>query len=226
MDGRESSAPRTLLWTAACRSWGMAHVSRHGSQRRALGYKGHRWERTAGFLSFLPLFTFYISSSNMSFYFFFPPPLQVLLLPCGKVLSFAQWHDESHGMPLVGGALSPLGCLRSHVRLMYQSPRDSFALWLEQPTIHPNYGRPHHRTYTHSSSLASLNAQTHTRAGRRKHGRAVTHLNSKGDAAVTPALSPGFGVFAPPAMLPDAKLLIKLKPIPLEHSTLPAIFFN
>ena len=31
-------------------------------------------------------------------------------------------------MALVGGALSPLGCPRSHVRLMYQSPRDSFAL--------------------------------------------------------------------------------------------------
>lgn len=61
-------------------------------------------------------------------FYFFSPPLQVLPLPCGEVLSFAQWRDESHGMPLVGGALSPLGCLRSRVRLMYQSPRDSFAL--------------------------------------------------------------------------------------------------
>lgn len=43
------------------------------SQRRALGYKGHRRERTAGFLSFLPLFTFYISSSDMSSSYFFSP---------------------------------------------------------------------------------------------------------------------------------------------------------
>lgn len=41
------------------------------SQRRALSYKGHRRERTAGFLSCPPLFTFYISSSDMSFYDFF-----------------------------------------------------------------------------------------------------------------------------------------------------------
>lgn len=155
----------------------MPHVSR--TQRRALGYKGHRRERTAGFLSFLPLFTFRISSPDMSFYlfiYFFPPPLQVLLLPCGEVPSFARWCDESHGMPLVGGALSPLGCLRSHVRLMYQSPRDSFALWLEQPTIHPNYGGPHHRTYTHSSSLASLNAHTRRRAGGSTDGQSRTRI--------------------------------------------------
>lgn len=141
------------------------------SQRQALSYKGHRREGTAGFRSFLPLFTFYISSSDIFF-----PPLQVLLLPCGGVLSFAQWRDESHGMPLVGGALSPLGCLRSHVRLMYQSPRDSFALWLEQPTIHPNYGGPHHRTYTHSSSLASLNAHTRGRVGRSADGQSRTWI--------------------------------------------------
>lgn len=61
-------------------------------------------------------------------------------------------------MALVGGALSPLSCLRSHVRLMYQSPRDSFALWLEQPSIHPNYGGLHHGTDTHSFTYA----QTHT----------------------------------------------------------------
>lgn len=84
------------------------------------------------------------------------------VLPCSEVLSFAQWRDESHGMALVGGALSPLSCLRSHVRLMYQSPRDSFALWLEQPTIHPNYGRLHHRTYTHSSLFAFSYTRTHT----------------------------------------------------------------
>lgn len=49
-------------------------------------------------------------------------------------------------------------------------------------------------------------------------------LNSKGDAAVTPALSQCFGVFAnpptPPAMSPDVKLLIKPRPIPLEQSEL------
>lgn len=49
-------------------------------------------------------------------------------------------------------------------------------------------------------------------------------LNSKGDAAVTPALSQGFSVFAPPAMFPDVKLLIKLRPIPLERGELPAMF--
>lgn len=53
-----------------------------------------------------------------------------------------------------------------------------------------------------------------------------TDLNSKGDAAVTPALSQGVSMFVPPAMFPDVKPLIKLKPIPLEHSMLPAIFFN
>lgn len=52
---------------------------------------------------------------------------------------------------------------------------------------------------------------------------AHTDLKSKGDAAVTPALSQRFGVFAPPAMSPDAKLLIKPRPIPLEHSEPPAL---
>lgn len=49
-------------------------------------------------------------------------------------------------------------------------------------------------------------------------------LNSKGDAAVAPALSQGFSVFVPPAMFPDVKLLIKLRPIPLERGELPAMF--
>lgn len=80
-------------------------------------------------------------------------------LPCSEVLSFAHRRNESHGMALVGGALSPLGCLRSHVRLMYQSPRDSFALWLEQPTIHPDYGGLHRRTDAHSF----LPTNTHTK---------------------------------------------------------------
>lgn len=53
---------------------------------------------------------------------------------------------------------------------------------------------------------------------------AHTNLNSKGDAAVTPALSQRFSVFAPPAMSPDVKLLIKPRPIPLEHSELLAMF--
>ncbi|PWA25899.1 hypothetical protein CCH79_00001530 [Gambusia affinis] len=39
-----------------------------------------------------------------------------------------QQHNESHELALVGGVLSPLTRLRSHVRLMYQSPRDSLAL--------------------------------------------------------------------------------------------------
>lgn len=52
-----------------------------------------------------------------------------------------------------------------------------------------------------------------------------TSLNSKGDAAVTQALSQGFSLFVRPAMSPDIKPLIKLKLIPLEHSMLPAIFF-
>ena len=132
----------------------------------------------------------------------------------GRFYLFAHWHNESHGMALVGGALSPLSCLRSHVRLMYQSPRDSIALWLEQPTIHPNYRGLLHRTATHTLVLL------------RSHTRADTDSNSKGDAAVTRALSQGFSVFVPPAMFPDVKPLIKLKPVPLEHSTLPAIFFN
>lgn len=51
-----------------------------------------------------------------------------------------------------------------------------------------------------------------------------TSLNSKGDAAVTQALSQAFSMFVPPVMSPDVKPLIKLKLIPLEHSTLPAIF--
>lgn len=51
-----------------------------------------------------------------------------------------------------------------------------------------------------------------------------TDLNSKGDAEVTRALSQGFSMFVPPAMFPDVKPLIKRKPIPLEHSMLPAIF--
>lgn len=51
-------------------------------------------------------------------------------------------------------------------------------------------------------------------------------LNSKGDAAVTQALSLAFSVFVPAAMFPDVKPLIRLKPIPLEHSMLAAIFFN
>lgn len=58
------------------------------------------------------------------------------------------------------------------------------------------------------------------------HTQPDVDLNSKGDAAVTHALSQGCSVFAPPAMFPDVKLLIKLKPIPLEHSTLKAIIFN
>lgn len=44
---------------------------------------------------------------------------------------------------LVGGALRLLGCPRSHVRLMYQSPRDSLRLWLEQPTVCPDSGSFH-----------------------------------------------------------------------------------
>lgn len=66
----------------------------------------------------------------------------------------------------------------------------------------------------HSFSLS----HTHTQVG--------ADLNSKGDAEVTRALSQGFSMFVPPAMFPDVKPLIKLKPIPLEHSMLPAIFFN
>lgn len=58
------------------------------------------------------------------------------------------------------------------------------------------------------------------------HAQSDTNLNSKGDAAVTQALSQGFSMFVPQAMFPDVKPLIKLKPIPLEHSTLTAIFFN
>lgn len=49
-------------------------------------------------------------------------------------------------------------------------------------------------------------------------------LNSKGDAAVTPALSHSISVFVPPARFPDVKLLIKLRPIPLQRSQLPAMF--
>lgn len=66
----------------------------------------------------------------------------------------------------------------------------------------------------------------HTLSPSLAHAPTDTDLNSKGDAAVTRALSQGFSVFVPPAMFPDVKPLIKLKPIPLEHSTLPAIFFN
>lgn len=98
---------------------------------------------------------------------------------------------------------------------MYQSPRDSFALWLEQPTVQHNYGRIHQQGgYT----LFLFDSHTHTQMD--------MDLNSKGDAAVTQALSQGFSMFVPPAMFPDVKPLIKLKPIPLERSTLPAIFFN
>lgn len=53
---------------------------------------------------------------------------------------------------------------------------------------------------------------------------ARSDLNSKGDAAVTPALSHSIRVFVPPARFPDVKLLIKLRPIPLERSQLPAMF--
>lgn len=48
--------------------------------------------------------------------------------------------------------------------------------------------------------------------------------NRKGDAAVTPALSQDFSMFVPPAMFRDVKLLIKLKPIPLECNMLAATF--
>ena len=92
-------------------------------------------------------------------------------LPGTEVLSFAHGHNESHVMALVGGVLSPLSCPRSHVRLMYQSPRDSLALWLEQPTVNHSYGGLHHRMNTHLFS----------------HTPADTDLNSKGDAAVTRA---------------------------------------
>lgn len=51
-------------------------------------------------------------------------------------------------MALFGGALFLLGCLRSHVRLMHQSPTDSFRLWLEQPTVRPDSGSFHRRTLT------------------------------------------------------------------------------
>lgn len=53
---------------------------------------------------------------------------------------------------------------------------------------------------------------------------ARSDLNSRGDAAVTPALSQSISVFVPPARFPDVKLLIKLRPIPLERSQLPATF--
>lgn len=71
---------------------------------------------------------------------FFSAPLQVFgALP---VLSFAWWPDKSHG-PRRWGLL---GCPRSHVRLMYQSPRDSLRLWLEQPTVRPDSGSFHRGT--------------------------------------------------------------------------------
>lgn len=72
----------------------------------------------------------------------------------------------------------------------------------------------------HSFSHTLTHTHTHTRT------QVGTDLNSKGDAEVTRALSQGFSMFVPPAMFPDVKPLIKLKPIPLEHSMLPAIFFN
>lgn len=87
------------------------------------------------------------------------------VLPCREVLSFTRWHNESHGMALVGRALSPLSYLRSHVRLMYQSPRDSFALWLEQPTIHPSYGGASPQDgCTHSFSFSLAHTHTWSRA--------------------------------------------------------------
>lgn len=108
-------------------------------------------------------------------------------------------------MTILGGALRLLGCPRSHVRLMYQSPTDSLRLWLEQPTVRPDSGSCHRGTLPPRSPSQVL-------------------TSSKGDAAVTPALSQRFGLFAPPAMSPDVKLLIKPRPIPLEHSELPVMF--
>lgn len=106
--------------------------------------------------------------------FFFSAPLQVLgALP---VLSFAWWPDGSHG-PRRWGLL---GCSRSHVRLMYQSPRDSFKIVIRAADRPPRQWKLSPRDTSPSFSLSSAHAD----------------LNSKGDAAVTPALSQCLGVFA------------------------------
>lgn len=132
--------------------------------------------------------------------YLFPGPLQVSgALPILSRL-VAWWIT----WPSSVGALRLLDCPRSHVRLMYQSPRDSLRLWLEQPTVRPDSGSFH--------------------CGTPSPTPAHTDGNSKGDAAVTPALSQCFGGLAPPVMSPDVKLLIKPRPIPLEHSQLPAMF--
>lgn len=133
------------------------------SQHRSLNYKGHHRGIAAGSLSFLtPLFTFYIfmpsmssSSFNLLFRCQFCHAARFFLLPAG-IMNHMAWH-------WLAGALSPLTCPRSHVRLMYQSPRDSFALWLEQSTIHPNDGGLHHRTDMHSFSGSRTHTHTHER---------------------------------------------------------------
>lgn len=70
---------------------------------------------------------------------------QLLSRCLGLSLSSFPGGQMNH-MALVGGALQLLGCPRTHVRLMYQSPRDFLRLWLGQPTVCSDSGSFHRGT--------------------------------------------------------------------------------